>query len=164
RKPESTKALVILAADAAAPLEGRVAAAFALKQLDGTDSHPALLKLADDATVREFALRALTDRKKELDGLSSKRFAAALTDESPRVRAQALISLARLNDVSAAKHILPLTARPKGSVLPTRRPVHAQPDPDRVLPHLAVRALVALGAVDACVDALDGPHAQGALW
>jgi putative heme-binding domain-containing protein len=54
--------------------------------------------------------------------------------------------------------------RPQGSALPTKRPVHAQPDPDRVLPHLAVRALVTLGAVDACLEALDGPYAQGALW
>src|SRR5205085_2768831 len=51
-----------------------------------------------------------------------------------------------------------------GSVMPTKRLVHAQPDPNRALPHLAVRALVSLGAVDACLEALDGPHAQGALW
>src|SRR5207245_3189249 len=75
----------------------------------------------------------------------------------------ALISLARLNDVSAAKSILPLTSRPKGSVMPARRPVHAQPDPDRALPHLAVRTLVSLGEIDACLEAIDGPHAQGAL-
>ena len=164
RNAEATEALVKLASDARRPLEGRVAAIFALKQLDGKDSHPALLKLAEDAAVREFALRALTDRKKELDGLDTKPFVAALADESPRVRAQALISLGRLNDVSVAKSILPLTARPKGSVMPTKTPVHAQPDPDRVIPHLAVRTLVSLGAVDACLEALDGPHAHGALW
>src|SRR5581483_10362956 len=33
-----------------------------------------------------------------------------------------------------------------------------------VLPHLAVRALVSLQAVDACLAALDGPHRDGALW
>src|SRR5262249_44713053 len=91
-------------------------------------------------------------------------FLAALDDDSPRVRAQALISLARLNDVSAAKSIIPLTARPKGSVMPAKKPLQNQPDPDRVVPHLAVRALVSLGAVDACLEALDGPHHQGALW
>jgi putative heme-binding domain-containing protein len=48
--------------------------------------------------------------------------------------------------------------------MPTRRPLQNQPDPDRVVPHLAVRALVALGATDACLEALDGPHAAGALW
>jgi putative membrane-bound dehydrogenase-like protein len=164
RKAESTEALVQLASDAGAPLEGRVAAVFALKQLDGKDSHPTLLKLAEDSALREFALRALTDRKKELDGLSSQRFVAALTDPSLRVRAQALISLTRLHDTSVAKSILPLTERPQGSSLPTKKPLHAQPDADRVIPHLAVRTLVSLGAADACLDALDGPNAHGALW
>jgi putative heme-binding domain-containing protein len=164
RRAETTESLVKLASDSAAPLEGRAIAVFTLKQLDGKESHPALLVLAKDKAVREFALRALTDRKKELDGLDCKLFVAALTDDSPRVRAQALISLGRLNDVSAAKHIIQLTARPKGSLLPTKKPVHAQPDPDRVLPHLAVRALVSLAAVDACLEALDGPYSHGALW
>jgi putative membrane-bound dehydrogenase-like protein len=163
RKAETTAALVALASDAGAPREGRAAAIFALKQLDGRDSQQPLLKLAEDAAVREFALRALTDRKKELDGLDTRPFVAALADESPRVRAQALISLARLGDVSAAKSIIPLTARPDGSAMPTRRPVHAQPDADRALPHLATRAIIALRAVDACLEALDGPHAAGAL-
>jgi putative heme-binding domain-containing protein len=164
RKAETTEALVKLASDAAAPPEGRVAALFALKQLDGKDSHPALLKLAEDRTVREFALRALTDRKPELGDLDAGPFVAALGDDSPRVRAQAVISLARLNKVETARNILPLTARPRGSVMPTKKPLQDQPDPDRVIPHLAVRALVSLGAVDACLEALDGPHADGALW
>jgi putative membrane-bound dehydrogenase-like protein len=164
RNAETTEALGKLASDVKARLEGRVAAIFALKQLDGQESHATLLRLTRDATVREFALRALTDRKKELAGLDRKPFVEALTDESPRVRAQALISLSRVGDGAVARAILPLTARPKDSVLPTRKPLHAQPDPDRVLPHLAVRALVSLNAVDACLEALDGPHAQGALW
>src|SRR5262245_59602801 len=113
RGAEATEALLRLASDAGAPPEGRVAAVFTLKQLDGKDSHPALLKLAGDPVVREFALRALTDRTRELKGLDPRPFVAALADGSPRVRAQALISLARLGDVSAARSILPLTARPK---------------------------------------------------
>ena len=47
--------------------------------------------------------------------------------------------------------------------MPTKRPVQAQPDPDRAVPHLALRALVLLHAVDACLDAIDGPHREGAL-
>jgi putative membrane-bound dehydrogenase-like protein len=161
--PATTKALADLAADAAAPLSGRVAAMFALKQLDGEKSHPLLVKLTKEATVREFALRALTDRKGEIDGLDPKLFVSALGDASARVQAQALISLGRLNEATAAKAIMPLTLRPKGSALPTRKPVWAQPDPDRVLPHLAMRALVLLKAADACLEALDGPYADGAL-
>src|SRR5262249_52290760 len=51
RKAETTQDLVKLASDAKAPLDGRVAAIFTLKQLDGKESHPALLKLARDAAV-----------------------------------------------------------------------------------------------------------------
>jgi putative membrane-bound dehydrogenase-like protein len=164
KKAETAKALVKAAADSGAALEGRVAAIFTLKQLDGKDARPALLKLVEDAAVREFALRALTDRKSELDGLDTKPFVTALNDESPRVRAQAIISLGRLNDASVAKSILPLTARPTGSTMPTKKPVHAQPDADRVIPHLAVRTLVSLNAIDTYVEAVDGPYWQGALW
>ena len=161
---KASQLLAALASDPRASLESRVAAIFTLKQLDGKKSHPTLIKLADDASLREAVFRALTDRKKDLDGLDSKRFVAALADPSTRVRAQALICLTRLHEVSAARSILPLTARPQGSLMPTKTPVHAQPDPDRVLPHLAVRALVSLGAIEVCLDAIDGPYAQGALW
>ena len=164
RKAETSKALLKLAGDSRSPLAGRVAAVFTLKQLDGKDANGALLKLISDAGIREHAMRALTDRKKELAGLDSNPFVKALADPSPRVRAQALISLGRLNATTAAKSIIPLTARPKDSVMPTKKPVHAQPDADRAIPHLAVRALVSLKAIDACVEALDGPYAPGALW
>jgi putative membrane-bound dehydrogenase-like protein len=157
------RALVALASDGAAPLECRVAAIFTLKQLDGNKAQAALLKLAEVAAIREFALRALTDRRSQFGGLSVAPFVSALSDPSPRVRAQALVSLARLNDPSAAAAIMPLTSRPTGSSLPTQAPVQNQPDPDRVIPHLATRTLASLGAVEACLQALDGPHAPGSL-
>lgn len=164
RNPAATRALEQLAFDEAAPPDGRVAAIFTLKQLDGNDSHAALQKLIESEAVREFALRALSDRQQELPDLDPQTFVAALDDPSPRVRAQALVSLGRLDDPSVAKSIIPLTSRPEGSVMPSARPVQNQPDPDRVVPHLAVRALVSLHAVDACVEALNGPHWRGALW
>jgi putative membrane-bound dehydrogenase-like protein len=164
RDAQSSQALVALSSNRNAPLEGRVAAIFTLKQLDGKDAHPELVTLARDAAIREFALRALTDRRSELEGLDSGPFVAALTDESPRVRAQAVINLGRLGDPAAAKSIVPLTSRPAGSTMPTQRPIQNQPDPDRVVPHLAVRALVSLRAVGPCLEALDGPHWRGALW
>jgi putative membrane-bound dehydrogenase-like protein len=163
RSPETIRALAALASDRSKPLHARVAALFALKQLDGKGSHATLWKLTDDVATREFALRALADRRSELAGVDSGPFRAALSDPSPRVRAQALIALGRLGDVAAAARIIPLTARPKGSPIPTTKPVQAQPDPDRVVPHVALRALVSLTAVDACVDAIDGPYREGAL-
>ncbi len=164
KRHDATKDLVALASDTNSPLEGRVAAIFTLKQLEGSNSHSALMTLVEDPAVREFVLRALTDRKSELEGLEARPFLEALGDSSPRVRAQALISLGRLNNSSVAGEILPLTAREPGSAMPTQRPLQNQPDPGRVVPHLAVRALVALQAVDPCLEALDGPYADGALW
>lgn len=161
---EMTRLLTALAADEKAPLEGRATAIFTLKQLDGAGSHPALLKLAESAAVREFAMRALTDRLPEIGNLDPQVFVAALADGSPRVQAQALISLNRLKNPSVAAAVLPLTNRAAGSALPTQKPVQNQPDPGRVVPHLAVRTLVALNAVDECLAALDGPSATGALW
>ena len=158
--PETTGELVALASDAAKPPHARAAALFALKQLDGAASHPTLRLLIDDAAVSEFAIRALADRKGEIEAADLKSFVAALTNPSPRVRAQAVIALGRSGDVSSAASLIPLTSRPDGSLMPTAKPVHFQPDPDRVVPHLAVRALVALHAVDACLDAIDGPTAR----
>jgi putative membrane-bound dehydrogenase-like protein len=164
KNPVASKNLLSLASDGNAALEARVAAIFTLKQLDGKGSHPALLKLAVVPAVREFVLRALTDRISELEGLDLDPFVDALSDASPRVRAQALISLGRLNYPAAAKSILPLTMREPGSAMPLQRPLQNQPDPGRVVPHLAVRALTSLHASDACLEALDGPYAEGALW
>jgi putative membrane-bound dehydrogenase-like protein len=159
----TTRALTELASDASSPVHGRVAALFALKQLDGVRSHGVLQMLVADPALREFALRALADRRTELDGVDAAPFRATLGDPSPRVRAQALIGLGRLGDVAAAPAIIPLTARPSGSPMPSKRPVNAQPEPDRAIPHLATRALVLLRAVNACLDAVDGPYREGAL-
>ncbi len=161
--PETSGSLIAVASDPQASLAGRVAALFALKQLDGANAHATLRKLARDASLREFAVRALADRKGQIDGADASLFVEALSDVTPRVRAQALIALGRSGDVANAARIVPLTSRPAGSPMPTARPVHFQPDPDRVVPHLAVRALVGLQAVEACLEALDGPHQEGAL-
>ncbi len=160
---EATQALFALASEASRPLHARASAIFALKQLDGVKANDKLLELAKDPTAREFALRALADRKSALKGIDSGPFMKALSDPSARVRAQALIALGRIGDAKAAPSIIPMTSRPDDAPMPSTRPVQAQPDPDRVLPHLAMRALVALDAVDACLDAIDGPHREGAL-
>ncbi len=162
RSPEATRALAALASDRSQPLPaGRGPLRPQAARRHGLARDPA------EARRRRrrprVAPRALADRRTELDGVDSSPFIAALEDASPRVRAQALIALGRLGDVAAAAHIIPLTSRPQSSPMPATRPVNAQPDPDRVLPHLALRALVALRAVNACLEAIDGPHREGAL-
>lgn len=156
--------LVGLASNGDVATYGRVAAIYTLKQMLGTGANAALLKILEDDSVREFALRALTDRKEGLDELPLEPFVAALKDQNPRVRAQALISLGRLGRAEAGESILPLTARSTGTPKPTEEPLYKQPDPGRVIPHLAVRALQNCNAVDACLKSLEGPHSSGALW
>jgi len=163
RSPEMTQQLVDLAKRGDQPLAGRVAAIFTMAQLDGAEAIDALVELSRIDGVREFALRALTDRKPLLSGVPIEPFLAALKDENPRVRAQALIGLGRLGDVQAAEKILPLTKRPQDQPAPTKSPYWNQPDPGRVLQHLAVRALADLNAVDVCREAIGGPHSEGAL-
>ena len=153
-----------LAANSKAPLYGRIAAIYTLKQILGADSNAALLKLLDDASIREPALRALTDDKAGLDKLPLEPFLVALKDENPRVRAQALISLGRLGRAEAGKAILPFTQRPSGQPAPTAKPLYKQADPGRVIPHLAVRALESCNAVKACLEGIEGPYSAGAFW
>jgi putative membrane-bound dehydrogenase-like protein len=156
--------IVELARDDSAPLYGRAAAVFTMNQFPRFLVTDILVDLAKISAIREVVLRTLTDRVDRLERVPLEPLLAALEDENPRVRAQALISLGRLGKVEAAEAILPLTVREEGSALPTKEPVFNQPDPGRVIPHLAVRALVAVNGVDACLKALSGPHHDGAQW
>ena len=159
-----SKALIKTAGDPNAPLYGRVAAIFTLKQLAGADSTEALVALTKQDDVREFALRALTDRKSELKNVPTEPFLAGLKDTNPRVRSQALICLGRLGRKETASAILPLTKRETQYTAPTKEPLYKQADPGRVIPHLAVRALVATDAAEVCVKGVSGEFGAGALW
>ena len=154
-----TDKLNALANNKAVPLTGRVAAIFTLKQLNGTKAQADLLKLAANADVAEFALRALTDRTGELKGLKKDVFVNALDSKNTRLQAQALISLGRLGDASAASAMLPHAAAPKLE----KAPAQNEPNPAGVIPHIASRALVALKPVDTLLGALDGTHGATAL-
>ena len=109
-RPAAAKAVAEVAVDSSATLESRVAAIFTYKQMEGTKATPGLLKLAADPLVREWALRALTDRKTQLKGLTKDPFVVALKDKNPRVQLAAAVSLGRLGDASAAKDLLAVTA------------------------------------------------------
>src|ERR1019366_6612631 len=109
-----------------ATLPVRVAAIFTYKQLVGAKSQDFLVKLADDATVREFALKALADRKPETAALPVSLFEQNLKDANPRVRLQAVIGLVRIGKTESAAAILPMVA-----------------DADPVVAHIGVQALMA---------------------
>jgi putative membrane-bound dehydrogenase-like protein len=88
----------------------RVAAIFTYKQVLGKGATKELVALAGDAAVKEYALRALADRKGELAGVPARLFLDALKDANPRVVLQALIGLDRLEDKKVSADILAAAA------------------------------------------------------
>lgn len=115
-RPKAADGVAAVALDKKASLESRVAAIFTYKQMAGVGANAGLIKLSEDATVREWALRALTDRKTQLAGVSKDIFVAALKDKNPRVQVAAAVSLGRLGDKSAAPALLAATSLPGGEI------------------------------------------------
>ena len=67
----TSEGLVRVLRDDSIPLYARVAALFTLAQREGRHAHDSLLLLCQDADLREFALRALADRKTQTLGVPS---------------------------------------------------------------------------------------------
>jgi putative membrane-bound dehydrogenase-like protein len=145
--PEAAAGLEALAS-ADGPLAPRVAAIFGLELLLKVKSINPLVKLSQIDAVREFALRALGDRKEDAAKIPAEPFIQALKDQDPRVRLQAVIALGRLGKREAAKGVLERTA-----------------DGDPLVAHVAVRSLVNMHAAGVCLAALgrsDATLAPGA--
>ncbi|TDB64627.1 DUF7133 domain-containing protein [Arundinibacter roseus] len=145
--------------------EVRVAGMYTFSQLSGKKGLERLIQLATDASLKEYALRALTDRKELLAEVPLNLFLQALNDPSERVRAAAIIGLGRLGRAEAATSLLSVKV-PGSFVSPaagTEGP-HATPNADIILPHLAVRALVSLHAVDESVQKIGSENSAIALW
>ncbi len=134
----TTKDVQQLCFDQSAPLACRVAAVFCLKQALHRQATPILIKLAGDGSIREYALRALTDRADELQGVPSEPFVTGLKDENPRVRQQACVSVARLGKLENAAAVVELLD-----------------DQDPRVAHTAMRAVQELKAIDAALAAVD---------
>ena len=122
--------------DSAQPLPVRVAAIFTLELLQGDQANGALVAAAAKPELREFALRAMVDRKDDKE-VPVQPFVAALTDANPRVRLVGAWGIGRLGHAELASALLPLTG-----------------DSDFLVAHVATRALVALHATDVCLAAI----------
>ncbi|WP_026957055.1 DUF7133 domain-containing protein [Algoriphagus vanfongensis] len=162
---EAGDAALAIAQDQTLPLENRVAAIYTYAQATCQDGQSELLKLAEEDKIREFALRALTDRKTCLDGLSIDPFEEGVTDPNDRVKSAAIVALGRIGNPDAAETLLSV-AVPSSFVEPekgTEGP-HATPNSAIILPHIAVQSLVQIGAVDAAVEAIGSDESKIALW
>ena len=139
--PATAEALFKLAGDGSATIGVRVAAIFTFKQLYGAKSTRYLAELCADASVREFALRAMTDDLGQLEAVPVKPYLDGLRDSDSRVVLQALIGLQRLGAKDASAPILAAAATWKDAGTSPR------------LAHTAVATLASLGDVPALITA-----------
>ncbi len=146
-------------------MESRVAALYTYAQLAGKDGIEQLASATTDADLQEYALRALADRNAWASDVPLEPFLTGLRSASPRVKAAAIIGVGRLGRTEATSHLLEtkVPASFRSPDLGTEGP-HATPNSEIVLPHLAVKALVALNAVDECIEALNTENRDLALW
>lgn len=150
-KPALGEPVLAIAQSASEHLYSRVAAVFTYKQLLGAKANAALVALAKDDALREFALRALADRLTQLEGVPAQLFIDALKDPNPRVRLQAVIGLQRLGAKDAAPAMLAAAAK-----WPHDESKLAEGEHYR-LPHTVINALARLGNARACLDAVADP-------
>ncbi|MDB5260758.1 MAG: heme-binding protein [Adhaeribacter sp.] len=162
---KTAKAAWKIAADRNLTLPIRVAGVYTYAQAAGEDGTKNLLKLTREAVMREFALRVLADRKTRLKGVPVEPFVQGLKDPSERVRVAASVGLGRLGRQEAAAALLK-TEVPASFVVPAKgtEGPHATPNSAIIPAHIAVRALVDLKAVDACVSAIGTENSTLALW
>lgn len=121
QRPKAMNAVASIAANKSAPLHSRVAAIFTYKQMAGPMAAKGLAKLSSDKTITEWALRAIADRKTQLEGVTKGMLIPALSDNNPRVSVAAAVALGRLGDKSAADNLLSI-AKPPGAEKPTQAP------------------------------------------
>ncbi|MBD3627420.1 HEAT repeat domain-containing protein [Cyclobacterium sp.] len=154
-----------LASDRQAQDYARIAAMYAYSQIKDVDGLEDLKELLEDPDMKEYAIRALTDRKAFLGELSIEPFVEALGDASPRVRAAAIIALGRIGDKAAIPHLMKIEV-PGSFQAPEfgEEGPHAKPNAEIILPHLAVRALVNLGADKEIIEEVGTGNSDLALW
>ncbi|WP_026969028.1 DUF7133 domain-containing protein [Algoriphagus terrigena] len=164
-KDEAAAAALLIAQDTSLPLDARVAGIFTYAQAACGSGVQELLKLAEEDKIREFALRAMTDQKSCITGVPVDLLIAAAEDANPRVQAAAIVGLGRLGDPKGVDVLLDV-AVPASAKIPAKdtEGPHATPNSAIVLPHLAVKALLDLNAVDATVEAIDSDNYKLALW
>ena len=148
---KSTDSLEALAADKTKPLATRIAALFAMKQIQGASSNEFITKLIADESIAAWALRALTDHEGQLSNVSADPIIAALKSTDARTRREAIIALTKLGKSENASAIAPLLG-----------------DADAIVAHTAMKALRRLddGKVSFSVidDAAASPAARAGAF
>ena len=121
-------------------VNARTAILFTLKQALGEASHDTCKKLLADPSMREMALKALTDRKTQMTSVTPELITPYLKDADPKVRLQAFISLRRLNKFSTSASNAIIDAAVQSWKVDSVGKLGTM-----ALPHLASRTLAGLG-------------------
>ncbi len=147
------------------PLANRVAGLFTYAQAAQTRGIENLVKLSKDASMREFALRVLADRKSFAGKVPLAAFLEGVNDPAERVQVASLVGLGRLERQEASSALLQVKV-PSSFIAPGKNVdgPHATPNAALVPAHVAVRSLVKLNAVDACIKAVGSANTTLALW
>ncbi|MFC3563235.1 DUF7133 domain-containing protein [Pedobacter jamesrossensis] len=154
-----------IANDTTSPLYARVAAIFTYAQLTKENGIAELVKLTKDKAVQEFALKALVDRKSQIDKVPLEPFLEGLNNGDSRVQSAAIIGLNRLERREAISTLLRIKVSSNfAEPAKNTEGAHATPNAAIILPHLAVKALVSLQATDACLAAIETENSDLALW
>ena len=164
-KKKASEAAWELASDKSLPLYARVAAMYTYAQAAGKEGIQNLAQLCSEEAMSEYALRALADRKPLVNEVPIEPFLTGIKSASPRVQIAAIIGLGRLGRTEAAGALLQIPVPPSFVSPPAgEEGPHATPNTAIIPAHLAVKALVALHAVDACVAAIGSQNSTLALW
>ncbi|MEO6133532.1 MAG: hypothetical protein ABIP35_00175, partial [Ginsengibacter sp.] len=95
-----------LVSDKNLPLYARIAAMYTYSQIEGANGIKNLTTLTSEESMKEFALRALTDRQSFLKDAPIEPFLKAVKDSSKRVQVAAIIGLGRLGRMETADALL----------------------------------------------------------
>lgn len=136
----SADSLESLAADKSKSLATRIAALFALKQIQGAAANESITKLAADETIAAWGLRALTDHEDQLANVSATPIIAALKSTDARTRREAIVAIVKLNQPEHAAAIAPLLG-----------------DADAIVAHTAMQGLRKLDDGKVSFGVIDDP-------
>ncbi len=141
------------------PLASRIAALFLLTQKFGKNEYPFVQKLASDPSIAAWALRALTDRPDQMEGVKADVLTGSMLSNNPRTRREALTSLARFHGLSGAwadgGTPVPQTLRTADLDAHADAIASLLKDPEQVISHTAVQILRQMKATPAAFKVLD---------
>ena len=159
-------ALLALTEDRSAARHSRVIAVWTMQQASPEAVALVAPALLADDELAEHLIRAVADRGAPVEANLLAAIRECLSHPQPRVRAAAAIAAGRLGDLEAVSRLLQMASEPLAdtATVDDEADDWRLPHPQRVLPHLAMQAVVAMNAVDACIDALPGSSSRGALW